>query len=83
MGDAEIIPIGTRGRPGRGAGKQPSAAARDLAGNRRRAGDPVEPDEAADQVPETSTDPAPTAGTAPPDSSGADGPAGPRTPGTR
>jgi 1-acyl-sn-glycerol-3-phosphate acyltransferase len=31
MGDAEIIPIGTRGRPGRGTGKQPSAAARDLA----------------------------------------------------
>ena len=32
MGDAEIIPIGTRGRPGRGTGKQPSSAARDLAG---------------------------------------------------
>lgn len=31
MGDAEVIPIGTRGRPGRGTGKQPSAAARDLA----------------------------------------------------
>ncbi|WP_340539710.1 lysophospholipid acyltransferase family protein [Nocardioides sp. GXZ039] len=31
MADAEIIPIGTRGRPGRGAGKQPSSAARDLA----------------------------------------------------
>src|SRR4051795_12041645 len=31
MGDAEIIPIGTRGRPGRGAGKQPSSAARGLA----------------------------------------------------
>jgi len=31
MGDAEIIPIGTRGRPGRGTGKQPSAAARGLA----------------------------------------------------
>ena len=27
MGDAEIIPIGTRGRPGRGTGKQPSSAA--------------------------------------------------------
>ena len=33
MGDAEIIPIGTRGRPGRGTGKQPSSAARDLAGD--------------------------------------------------
>ena len=31
MGDAEIIPIGTRGRPGRGAGKHPSWAARGLA----------------------------------------------------
>ena len=31
MGDAEIIPIGTRGRPGRGTGKQPSSAARGLA----------------------------------------------------
>ena len=32
MGDAEVIPIGTRGRPGRGTGKQrPSEAARGLA----------------------------------------------------
>jgi 1-acyl-sn-glycerol-3-phosphate acyltransferase len=31
-GGAEIIPIGTRGRPGRGAGQRPSAAARSLAG---------------------------------------------------
>ena len=31
MGDAEIIPIGTRGRPGRGTGTQPSSAARSLA----------------------------------------------------
>jgi 1-acyl-sn-glycerol-3-phosphate acyltransferase len=31
MGDAEIIPIGTRGRPGRGTGTRPSAAARGLA----------------------------------------------------
>ncbi|MEJ7833752.1 MAG: lysophospholipid acyltransferase family protein [Nocardioides sp.] len=31
MGDAEIIPIGTRGRPGRGAGKTASSAARGLA----------------------------------------------------
>lgn len=36
MGDAEIIPIGTRGRPGRGTGKQPSSAARDLAGGARK-----------------------------------------------
>lgn len=34
MGDAEIIPIGTGGRPGRGSGsKRPSSAARSLAGN--------------------------------------------------
>ncbi|MGZ5401447.1 MAG: lysophospholipid acyltransferase family protein, partial [Nocardioides sp.] len=33
MGDAEIIPIGTRGRPGRGSGNaRPSSAARSLAG---------------------------------------------------
>ena len=33
MGDAEVIPIGTRGRPGRGTGQdKPSSAARNLAG---------------------------------------------------
>ena len=37
MGDAEIIPIGTRGRPGRGTGKQPSSAARGLAAGGRPA----------------------------------------------
>lgn len=31
MGDAEIIPIGTGGRPGRGTGTRPSSAARGLA----------------------------------------------------
>ncbi|MCW2767349.1 MAG: phospholipid/glycerol acyltransferase, partial [Nocardioides sp.] len=42
MGDAEIIPIGTRGRPGRGTGKQPSSAARSLApGGRPAAGRPA------------------------------------------
>ncbi len=35
MGDAEIIPIGTRGRPGRGTGKQPSSAARGLAPSKK------------------------------------------------
>ena len=35
MGDAEIIPIGTRGRPGRGSGTtRPSSAARNLPGGR-------------------------------------------------
>jgi 1-acyl-sn-glycerol-3-phosphate acyltransferase len=33
MGDAEVIPLGTRGRPGRGSGNsRPSSAARNLAG---------------------------------------------------
>ncbi|WP_121253218.1 lysophospholipid acyltransferase family protein [Nocardioides ferulae] len=36
MGDAEIIPIGTRGRPGRGTGTAPSSAARGLAGKEAR-----------------------------------------------
>lgn len=37
MADAEIIPIGTRGRPGRGSGSmRPSSAARDLAPAPRR-----------------------------------------------
>ncbi|WP_166137405.1 lysophospholipid acyltransferase family protein [Nocardioides ochotonae] len=33
MGDAEIIPIGTRGRPGRGTGRSASSAARSLRGD--------------------------------------------------
>jgi 1-acyl-sn-glycerol-3-phosphate acyltransferase len=36
MGDAEVIPIGTRGRPGRGTGNKPSTAARNLAPNAPR-----------------------------------------------
>ena len=41
MGDADIIPIGTRGRPGRGSGgARPSAASRSLApGSRREPGE--------------------------------------------
>ncbi len=36
VADAEIIPIGTRGRPGRGVGQaKPSSAARSLAGGSR------------------------------------------------
>jgi 1-acyl-sn-glycerol-3-phosphate acyltransferase len=51
VGDAEIIPIGTRGRPGRGTGTRPSSAARSLAPGKtgrppesavRRAKQPVE-----------------------------------------
>ena len=40
MGDAEIIPIGTRGRPGRGSatgGAKPSSASRGLAGPAKKA----------------------------------------------
>ncbi len=37
MADAEIIPLGTRGRPGRGTGRdKPSASSRNLVGNGRR-----------------------------------------------
>lgn len=36
MADAEVIPIGTRGRPGRGTGTAPSSAARGLAANGAR-----------------------------------------------
>jgi 1-acyl-sn-glycerol-3-phosphate acyltransferase len=40
MGDAEIIPIGTRGRPGRGsASGKPSSASRSLAGPRKQPAD--------------------------------------------
>jgi 1-acyl-sn-glycerol-3-phosphate acyltransferase len=45
MGDAEIIPIGTRGRPGRGTGNKPSSAARSLAPDKApgRAAKPAKP----------------------------------------
>lgn len=40
--DAQIIPIGTSGRPGRGTGRdRPSAAARGLAGNAKKAAPPA------------------------------------------
>ena len=45
MADAEIIPIGTRGRPGRGSGKQkPSSAARSLAPGRPAPGSAAQGD---------------------------------------
>lgn len=41
MGDAEIIPLGTRGKPGRGSGKEkPSASSRNLLGQRRPSDEP-------------------------------------------
>ncbi len=46
MGDAEIIPIGTRGRPGRGQGSgRPSAASRSLAAGARKSAAKDEPAE--------------------------------------
>jgi 1-acyl-sn-glycerol-3-phosphate acyltransferase len=57
MGDAEVIPLGTRGRPGRGTGSsKPSAAARNLAPSETKAAKPRKPPsqtphEAADQSP--------------------------------
>ena len=60
MGDAEVIPLGTRGKPGRGTGSgKPSSAARSLAGSapaRKKAAPrptppaPNEPDEARDEA---------------------------------
>jgi 1-acyl-sn-glycerol-3-phosphate acyltransferase len=48
MGDADVIPIGTRGRPGRGTGKQrPSEAARGLAPSTARRTPPAKPAPAA------------------------------------
>jgi 1-acyl-sn-glycerol-3-phosphate acyltransferase len=41
MPDAEVIPLGTRGRPGRGTGSaKPSSAARSLAGGAKKAAPP-------------------------------------------
>ena len=59
MGDAEIIPIGTRGRPGRGTGKdRPSSAARDLAGPGKTRPAPAKKPGADQQAPEAPTPPA-------------------------
>lgn len=65
MGDAEIIPIGTRGRPGRGsASGKPSSASRSLAAPRkattpadRPTAAPAEP--AAEGAPRSAREPAP------------------------
>jgi 1-acyl-sn-glycerol-3-phosphate acyltransferase len=49
--DADIIPIGTRGRPGRGTGNRPSAAARSLAPGKPSRKKAPEPDTSAEQQP--------------------------------
>jgi 1-acyl-sn-glycerol-3-phosphate acyltransferase len=55
VGDAEIIPIGTRGRPGRGTGSaRPSAAARNLAPGTRPARQPGPPADETDATTPTS-----------------------------
>lgn len=59
MGDAEIIPIGTRGRPGRGTGASPSSAARGLAPAKKAA-------PAKRAAPAPIAEPAPVAVTPPP-----------------
>jgi 1-acyl-sn-glycerol-3-phosphate acyltransferase len=73
MTDADIIPIGTRGKPGRGSGKErPSAAARNLAGKPAKKATPAEQPEttseaeAATPVAETPSTPAPPKKKAPP-----------------
>jgi 1-acyl-sn-glycerol-3-phosphate acyltransferase len=57
MDDADIIPIGTHGRAGRGAGAKPSKAARDLLGGTRKPPAPRAP-EVADihQIPAPRTE---------------------------
>ncbi|MFC6287983.1 lysophospholipid acyltransferase family protein [Nocardioides sp. GCM10027113] len=67
MADAEIIPIGTRGRPGRGTGSAtPSSAARGLAPRAAAPRRPAEPGresavESAQEAPEPATEPTPDA----------------------
>ncbi len=71
MADAEVIPIGTGGRPGRGTGSaRPSADSRTLAGRARpasRRSRPVEPVAPAheERPPVTTADRAPTGGISP------------------
>ncbi len=63
MGDAEIIPIGTRGRPGRGSGREhPSSSSRALAGDRaaaRRQREDREPEADVAELAPAAPDPAP------------------------
>ena len=77
MADAEVIPLGTRGRPGRGSGSaKPSSAARSLAGpaaaraaaSKRQQPPATEPVTEAEQpvTPEEAAEPAAPAQEAPP-----------------
>jgi 1-acyl-sn-glycerol-3-phosphate acyltransferase len=60
MTDAQVIPIGSGGRPGRGSGRRttPSAAARSLAGKSGRSGKP-KPEEPAVETEQQPTAPVP------------------------
>ncbi|MCD4532595.1 1-acyl-sn-glycerol-3-phosphate acyltransferase [Nocardioides sp. cx-169] len=62
MGDAEIIPIGTRGRPGRGTGTQPSSAARGLAAKRKPTATKAPAPSPGTAEAATKPDPAPASG---------------------
>jgi 1-acyl-sn-glycerol-3-phosphate acyltransferase len=69
MADAEVIPLGTRGRPGRGSGsRNPSSAARGLAGPsaaRRTSAEKTSPrDREAGETPEVADETTPPAETA-------------------
>jgi 1-acyl-sn-glycerol-3-phosphate acyltransferase len=58
MGDAEVIPLGTRGRPGRGSGNsRPSSAARNLAGSAAPRRPPPAVDQSSDQPSDPQSDP--------------------------
>lgn len=71
MGDADIIPIGTRGRPGRGSGRnRPSTSARDLAGSGTGAGN---------GTPRRTPAAEPPAPAAPPEAPGTETPRAPAT----
>ncbi|MDP2772371.1 MAG: lysophospholipid acyltransferase family protein [Nocardioides sp.] len=61
MGDAEIIPIGTRGRPGRGTGTQPSSAARGLAPTSKSRAQPKSQPKASAKKPPQQAAPPPEA----------------------
>ncbi len=73
MADAEVIPLGTRGKPGRGTGSSnPSSAARTLAGGgstspRKPAPTPRQaPEQSPEQPPEQSPEPPPEQSPDPP-----------------
>ena len=77
MGDAEIIPLGVRGRPGRGSGSEtPSKSARSLAPpgsrSRRPAASPRKPTPSGESEPSEPTSPGPRLVDARPDETDAE-----------